>query len=79
MSRCQHCKKLTHSEDLYVYYNNKDFEKVFELTGLTHWTNKYLYGRDELKEASQHEYGKLKCGDIYIHFVQGRIVTKDAE
>lgn len=35
MTRCQHCKKLTHSEDLTVYYKSEDYGKVFELTRLS--------------------------------------------
>jgi hypothetical protein len=72
MSRCQHCKKLTHSEDLYVYFSTEDFEKVVELQELSNWTPKYLYANSKtnLNDLSLiHEYGKLKCGDIYIHFV----------
>lgn len=69
MTRCQHCKKLTHSQDLYVFYKQEDFEKVYELIGLSNWTLKYMYDLNELEKSSPSEYGKLKCGDIYIHFV----------
>lgn len=69
MSRCQHCKKLTHSEHLYVTYKSEDFEKVHELISLVDWIPKYMYEKNELEKSSPYEYGKLKCGDIYIHFV----------
>lgn len=69
MSRCQHCHKLTHSEDLVVYFDNKDFEKITELECLAHWTSRWSYGAREFDSAPASEYGKLKCGDIYIHFV----------
>jgi hypothetical protein len=69
MGRCQYCKKLTHSEHLYVRYKIEDFEKVHELMSLSDWTPKYMYSAYELENSSSREYGKLKCGDIYIHFV----------
>ncbi len=69
MSRCQHCKKLTHSEDLYVKYKVEDFEKVYELVGISGWTHKFMYDDKELRNSCAEEYGKLKCGDIYIHFL----------
>ncbi len=65
MSRCQHCNKLTHSEDLNVFFNIEDFEKVNELYSLRAWTSRYLYANDGPPE----EIGKLKCGDIWIHFL----------
>jgi len=64
MSRCQHCNKLTHSEDLIVEYEIKDQDKVYELTNLENWTPAYMYAHN----PSPNEYGKLKVGDIYIHF-----------
>lgn len=67
MSRCQHCNKLTHSEDLYVEYDITDQDKIFELTSLNEWVPKYQY-RDPHNFPIR-EYGKLKCGDIYIHFI----------
>jgi len=67
LTRCQHCNKLTHSEDLYVKFHSKDFDKIYELTSLEHWTPKFMYSEPS-KEAIE-EYGKLKCGDIYIHFL----------
>ena len=70
MSRCQHCNKLTHSEDLNVYFDSKDFEKVHELQSLINWTHKYQYDTSALEKVTRNEYGKLKCGDIYIHFIQ---------
>ena len=69
MTRCQHCKKLTHSEDLNVYFKKEDVDKVFELEELEKWTPKYLYSQSELSNSPLEEFGKLKCGDIYIHFV----------
>lgn len=69
MTRCQHCKKLTHPEDLYVTYKIEDQEKVSELSGLSDWTPKFMYSHYDLENASSAEYGKLKCGDIYIHFL----------
>ncbi len=72
MSRCQHCKKLTHSEDLYVTFKTVDFDKVHELIDLLNWTPKYMYDKHELEESSCCEFGKLKCGDIYIHFVSSQ-------
>lgn len=67
MSRCQHCNKLTHSEHLYVEYDPVDQNKVFELTSLIGWSPRYQYYQDA--DTSREEYGKLKCGDIYIHFI----------
>lgn len=68
MTRCQHCQKLTHSEDLIVYFKREDYEKVEELQRLINWTPKYLYDNLEKTKSPPEEYGKLKCGDIYIHF-----------
>ena len=67
MSRCQHCNKLTHSEDLYVEYDVADQDKIIELRSLIGWTPRYKYY--EGADCSRSEYGKLKCGDIYIHFI----------
>jgi len=58
---------LTHSEDLFVEYNIEDQDKVFELTSLIGWTPRYQYY--ENAQVLHDEYGKLKCGDIYIHFI----------
>lgn len=41
MARCQHCDKLTHSEDLIVFFAPSDYEKVSELWNLSGWTAKY--------------------------------------
>lgn len=71
MTRCQHCKKLTHSQDLIVYYDANDHDKVFELISLENWTPRYMYSR--VDGVPPEEYGKLKCGDIYIHFREKRI------
>ncbi len=66
MSRCQHCQKLTHSEDLVVEYEAKDHGKIIELTALIGWVPKYMY--DNAQDFPGNIYGKLKCGDIFIHF-----------
>lgn len=65
MSRCQHCNKLTHSENLFVEYDTQDHQKVVELMSLETWIPKYQYPD---KEVHSREFGKLKCGDIWIHF-----------
>jgi hypothetical protein len=65
MTRCQHCNKLAHSEHLVVEYDPGDHEKVFELSYLKDWKPVYLYTNPDV---SPQEYGKLKCGDIWIHF-----------
>lgn len=72
MTRCPHCKKITHSEDLIVYYDIADQDKICELVQMADWTPPYLYSRND-EHFIPNEYGKLKCGDIYIHF---RIKTK---
>ena len=69
MTRCQHCNKLTHSEDLDVYYAIEDQEKIHELIDLSNWTCKYMYNKNDKRMNNPNEYGKLKCGDIYIHFI----------
>lgn len=63
MSRCQHCNKLTHSENMNVRYKSFDMDKIIELQSLENWTPAYQYLSDPL------EIGKLKCGDITIHFI----------
>ena len=68
MSRCQHCNKLTHSEDLYVRVKNEDLIKVMELQNLLDWIPVWNYG-SKPAAISPSEYGKLRCGDIYIHFI----------
>jgi hypothetical protein len=67
MSRCQHCNKLTHSEHLIVYYDPIDHEKVHELSSLQNWTSSYMYMHGD-PYFCPNEFGKLKCGDIYVHF-----------
>ena len=67
MARCQHCKRLTHSEHLIVYYDREDHEKVYELVALENWIPVYQYHRDD-PHISLDEYCKLECGDIHIHF-----------
>jgi hypothetical protein len=74
MSRCQHCNKLTHSEHLIVYYEGSDHDKICELMSLTAWTSSYHYLKDDEHYASR-EFGKLKCGDIYIHFRMKNPIT----
>lgn len=66
MTRCQHCNKLTHSEDLYIKASVKDIDKIQELTRLSEWLMAYQYDTGKL---SPKEYGKLRCGDINIHFI----------
>jgi hypothetical protein len=65
MSRCQHCKKLIDSEDLIVEYDIEEHDKVFELTRMDSWIPVYKYSD---RDTPREEYGKLKVGDIYIHF-----------
>ena len=65
MTRCQHCKKLTHSADLYVKFDVEDMDKIHELQSLQHWTSAFQYYFND----NPLEIGKLKCGDIYIHFI----------
>ena len=65
MSRCQHCNKLTHSEDLNVYFDIKDHDKIEELMDLENWQSAWKYSFGEINPL---EIGKLKCGDVIIHF-----------
>lgn len=74
MARCQHCNKLTHSEHLYVEYDIADMDKIKELTSLVGWTPGYQYYDDAMVGAA--EYGKLLCGDIYIHFIAKNVEVK---
>ena len=67
MARCQHCNKMTHSEHLNVYYDIKDQDKILELTYEKSWVSKYMYSIDGIYNPE--EYGKLKVGDIVIHFI----------
>ncbi len=64
MTRCQHCKKLTHSEDLNVYFDMADYDKVSELRDMEKWVPAFMYNNHQPSEV-----GKLKCGDIIIHFI----------
>jgi len=64
MTRCKHCKKLTHSEHLYVVFQKEDIDKVYEFMSLENWTPAYQY-TDNLPK----KYGMLKIVDIYIHFL----------
>ena len=67
MTRCQHCNKLTHCEHLVVYYAPNEHGKVSELTDSVNWLFLFQYpGNDPY--LHHNEYGRLKCGDIYIHF-----------
>jgi len=65
MSRCQHCNKLTNSEDLYVYVDIKDYDKIKELMSSIEWKPAYMY----LKHDNPYEIGYLKKGDIKIRFL----------
>ena len=67
MTRCQHCYKLTHAEDLIVEYELCDQEKVRELVSLKDWTPKPCYSVDDPHFVPE-EFGKLRCGDIVLHF-----------
>lgn len=67
MARCQHCNKLTHSEDLYVYADVKDYDKIQELMEYVEWVPAYQY-IPKFKE----ELGYLKKGDIKIRFLAMR-------
>ncbi len=69
MSRCQHCKKLTHSENLDVYFDVKDFDKISELQEMQDWTPKFMYSPSDERRNNPNEYGKIKVGDIIIHFI----------
>ena len=64
MSRCQHCNKLTHSEDLFVYVDVKDIDKVDELMRDIDWVPAYLYNSN-----IPEEFGYLKKCDIKIRFL----------
>ncbi len=70
MSRCQHCNKLTHSQHIKVYFEIEEFEKITELYELKEWIPAYMY------DSSRDEIGKLKCGDMWIHFC---VLIKNAE
>ena len=65
MSRCQHCKNLTHSENLYVYVNVKDYDKIEELMCDKDWKSNYMY----LKHENPYEIGYLEKCDIKIRFI----------
>lgn len=69
MTRCHHCNKPTHSEHLDVEVNISDMEKVKELQCLESWQSAWSYQNDPLRA---NEYGKMKCGDIWIHFILKR-------
>lgn len=66
MTRCQHCDKLTHTEHMYVEFYENDMDKVYELRRLIDWDDKFIY---QHMGIHPNEYGRLKCGDIYIHFI----------
>jgi hypothetical protein len=69
MSRCQHCNKLTHSEHLDVFYDPKDSDKLEELSMMKDWVSKWNYRQNNERVNNPYEYGKLKIGDIWIHFI----------
>lgn len=64
MSRCQHCNMLTHSEDLYVYVDVKDVDKIDELMRDKDYVPAYQYN-SKIPE----EFGYLKKCDIKIRFL----------
>lgn len=68
MSKCPHCNKLTHPEDLYVEYEPEDQELVQELSNLEGWTYRHGYRLNDPRSVDSAEFGRLKCGDIIIHF-----------
>jgi len=70
MTRCQHCNKLTHSEHLDVYYDMSDQDKIIELETMEFWTPKFMYSPYDERMNNPNEYGKLKVGDIIIHFIE---------
>jgi hypothetical protein len=72
MSRCQHCKKLTHSEDVNVYYDVINQEAINELAQMEHWTPKFLYAQDDFRSNAPQEFGKLRVGDIVLHFIASK-------
>jgi hypothetical protein len=67
MSRCQNCKEVTHFEHLNVYVSTEDYETVLELEDNPNWTPVYNF-------ANLYEFGKLKVGDIVIHFIHNKIL-----
>ena len=66
MAKCQHCNKLTHSEDVDVYFDIKDYEKIKELYELKNWLCAWQYSQGVINPS---EIGKLRCGDIVLHFI----------
>lgn len=67
MTRCQHCKKLTHSEHMNVYFPLEDLEKIRELSTSLYWVPKWQYEYPNL--TSPNELGLLIVGDIKLHFI----------
>jgi len=65
MSRCPHCNKLTHPEDLCVYVDENDYDKIEELMADINWTSAYMYA----KHDNPDEIGFLKKCDIKIRFI----------
>ena len=66
MARCQYCKKLTHSEHVNIYFDEKDYEKIVELFNLQDWKPLYQY---VTPDTNRKEVGKIKLGDIVLHFI----------
>lgn len=66
MTRCPHCKKLTHSEDLNVYFDIKDYDKIEELTTHEKWVPFWEYSKHNYNSP---EIGYLRVLDINIHFI----------
>lgn len=46
---------------------------------LSNWTSAYMYSKNELENLWPNEYGKLKCGDIYIHFLTDDISSERSD
>jgi hypothetical protein len=64
MTRCQHCKKLTHSEHMNVYFDIEDMDKIREFQELEQWRPALAYEAED-----PNEIGKMKIGDIFLHFI----------
>jgi hypothetical protein len=66
MNRCNCCKQIIQCHHLAVQVVPQDCDKLLGLVSLQEWEYKYQYGD---KSTPVEEYGRLKCGDCYIHFI----------
>ena len=66
MTRCQHWDKLTDSEHVNIYYKFCDHDKIYELSQLSNWIPIFIYCTPDYP---MEEIWKLKCGDIFLHFI----------